>query len=60
MPTKAERIDDLNKEYEDTTENVHRLRSQGNHAAAEAMLQRMRNRATSDRAAVDRMRQQSS
>lgn len=56
VPTLDERIDDLNQEYEDTTENVHRLRSMGNHAAAEAMLSRMRNRAYVKRADDDKLR----
>jgi hypothetical protein len=51
-PTKEERLDDIEIEYTDCIESVHRLRSLGKHDQAEAMLARMR-----IRAAVERMRQ---
>lgn len=54
VPTKAEQLTDLSAEYEDTTENVHRLRAQGKHAEAEAMLARMRARATAERLRNDK------
>lgn len=44
-PTVAERIDALDEEYTDTIENIHRLRSNGRLADADAMLRRLNNRA---------------
>lgn len=40
-PTPDERRQDVRQQYHDSLENVHHLRSLGNHAEADAMLRRL-------------------
>lgn len=45
-PTTQERLDDVDREFSDSIENVHRLREKGEHARADAMFRRLALRAS--------------
>lgn len=45
-PTPQQRKDDVEREYSDTIETIHKLRSQGKHVAADEMLRRLQQQHT--------------